>query len=95
MLILYLYSLELGSPPLYAEANRVARDMDLTYLKELGPYVKALGAITFFSEIYKKEKETPGQELGNLRYNMAGSFLLFRGAYMKNEWVLPYIDVIG
>ena len=29
-LILYLYSMELGSPPLYYEANRVARDMDLT-----------------------------------------------------------------
>ena len=60
MLILYLYSLELGSPPLYAEANRVARDMDLTYLKELGPYVRALGIITFWSEENKKEKETPG-----------------------------------
>lgn len=29
-LILYLYSMELGTPPLYYEANRVARDMDLT-----------------------------------------------------------------
>ena len=27
-LIVYLYSLELGTPPLYVEANRVARDMD-------------------------------------------------------------------
>ena len=31
-LILYLYSMELGSPQLYSEVNRVARDMDLTYL---------------------------------------------------------------
>ena len=31
--ILYLYSMEFGNPPLYAEANRVARDMDLKYLK--------------------------------------------------------------
>ena len=29
-LCLYLYSMELGSPPLYAELNRVARDMDLS-----------------------------------------------------------------
>ena len=50
-LVLYLYSMELGNPPLYAEANRVARDMDLSYLKELGPFVCALGRITLFSEL--------------------------------------------
>lgn len=44
--ILYLYTLELGNPPLYAEANRAARDMDLTHLRDLGPYLRALGAIT-------------------------------------------------
>ena len=44
--ILYLYSLEFGSPPLYAEANRVAREMDLTHLRDLGPYLRAIGAIT-------------------------------------------------
>ena len=49
-LILYLYSMELGIPQLYAEANRVARDVDKTYLKELGPFLKALGEITFWSE---------------------------------------------
>ena len=35
--IVYLYSMEIGSPPLYAEMNRVARDMDTTHLKTLGP----------------------------------------------------------
>ena len=29
-MILYLYSMELGTPPLYAEANRCARDLDFT-----------------------------------------------------------------
>ena len=38
-LILYLYSMELGMPQLYSEVNRVSRDMDLNYLKELGPYI--------------------------------------------------------
>ncbi len=38
-LILYLYSMELGSPQLYAEANRVARDKDFTMLQELGPFL--------------------------------------------------------
>ena len=37
--LVQLYSMEIGSPPLYNEANRVARDMDLTLLSELGPFV--------------------------------------------------------
>ena len=28
--ILYLYSMEFGTPPLYSELNRVAREMDLS-----------------------------------------------------------------
>ena len=48
--ILYLYSMELGSPPLYAELNRVARDMDLTHLTNLGPILKAISLITGFAE---------------------------------------------
>lgn len=38
-LVLQIYSMELGCPQLYAEANRVAREMDVTHLKELGPYL--------------------------------------------------------
>jgi len=41
-LILYLYSMEVGTPQLFAEANRVSRDMDLDYLVELGPFLRAL-----------------------------------------------------
>ena len=37
-MILYLYSMELGSPPLYSELNRVARDMDMSQLENLGPF---------------------------------------------------------
>ena len=90
-LILYLYSMELGSPQLYAEANRVARDMDLDYLKELGPFLKALSEVTFYSEYNKTDKVTPGNKLGGSSWNMSGSFLLFRGAPMKDEWVNPYV----
>lgn len=43
--ILQLYSMEFGSPPLYAEANRVAREMDLSFLKELGPFLKPLSVV--------------------------------------------------
>ena len=52
-LMLYLYSMELGSPQLYSEANRVARDMDRTHLRELGPFLRALGQITASAEVYK------------------------------------------
>lgn len=49
--ILYLYSMEFGDPPLYAEANRVARDMDMAYLESLGPFLRALSACTNYAEI--------------------------------------------
>ena len=41
--VLYLYSMELGSPPLYMELNRAAREMDKTKLPQLGPFAYALG----------------------------------------------------
>ena len=31
--VVHLYSMDLGTPPLYSVANRVARDMDLTLLR--------------------------------------------------------------
>ena len=49
-LVVYLYSMELGSPPLYHEINRVCRSMDKAYLLTLGPYIRALGNVTAFSE---------------------------------------------
>ena len=36
--LVQLYSLELGCPPLYSEFNKAARNMDLKYLRTLGPY---------------------------------------------------------
>lgn len=49
-LVLYLYSMELGSPPLYYEINRVSRSKDESQLATLGPYIMALGLITSRSE---------------------------------------------
>ena len=61
--ILYIYSLELGQPPLYAESNRVARDMDFTSLKELGPFVRVLHEVTYGAEANRnpEDKITTGQ----------------------------------
>lgn len=55
--ILYLYSCEFGTPPLYAELNRVARDMDLDYLDTLGPYARALSEITLQAEQARNEDD--------------------------------------
>ena len=52
-LILYIYSMELGSPPLYYEINRVIRDNDQTYLESLGPYIRALEVVTSWSEKHR------------------------------------------
>ena len=49
-LVLYLYSMEFGQPPLYYEINRVCRTMDESKLQTLGPYIKALGIVTACSE---------------------------------------------
>ena len=44
--VVKLYSMEIGIPPLYSEVNRVTREMDLTILKEIGPFVRLLSKIT-------------------------------------------------
>ena len=56
-LVLYLYSMELGYPPLYAEINRLSRDLDFTYLKELGPYAMALYFVTMWGNVGREKNE--------------------------------------
>ena len=45
-----------------ADINRVTRDMDTSYLSELGPIIRALAVITAMAEKHKAEgdKMTPG-----------------------------------
>ena len=43
--------MEIGDPKLFAEANRVAREMDRTQMEELGPFLRALSAVTFNAEL--------------------------------------------
>lgn len=96
-LVLYLYSMELGSPPLYAEVNRVARDMDLSQLRQLGPFLRALSLVTQWSEKKKLPGDliTPGKYLGGVEDNIAGAFLITRGAPMKTEWTEPFVQSVG
>ena len=89
--------MEIGDPKLFAEANRVAREMDRTQMEELGPFLRALSAVTFNAELQKpnSDKIIPGYYLGGNDFNMAGSFPLWRGATMRYEWLKPYEAKIG
>ena len=70
--------------------------MDTNYLKELGPFLRALAVITLRVEHFKKPGDIirTGQMIyDHLSYknNMLGSFLLFRGAEMMQKWIEPYL----
>ena len=57
-LILYLYSMEIGSPPLYYEVNRVCRTRDYAKnLQTLGPFILALSIVTGIAESNKEPKD--------------------------------------
>lgn len=89
--------MEFGTPPLYSEVNRVARDMDYTQLENLGPFINAMGFATTCGERYKhtNDKIKPGRMISGEDQNLAGSFLLWRGTAMKDEWLEPYYKNIG
>ena len=91
--ILYLYSMEIGSPALYAEANRVARDVDKSFLKELGPFLRCLNVISLRAEYFKKDNDViiTGKMINSYwKNNMYGSFLLFRGLSMLEKYIEPF-----
>ena len=74
--------------------------MDTKYLKELGPFLRALAVITLRVEHFKKPGDIirTGQMIDNrsfLKNNMCGSFLLFRGAQMMRKWMEPYLEKVG
>ena len=55
--VIYLYSMELGDPPLFAELNRMSRDKDYTLLKYLGPFAKVLNAINYGAEMARDKND--------------------------------------
>lgn len=54
-LILYLYTMELGSPPIYSEVNKVCRTMDKEYLDTLGPYIQGFASVVGGAEKSREE----------------------------------------
>lgn len=81
-LLLYLYSMELGTPPLYAEVNRCTRDMDFSELDTLGPYIMGLYFVTMWANKSREDSDKikTGMMHGGEVNNIAGSYLLWRGA---------------
>ena len=59
--------------------------------------MQALGEVTLWAEDGKSvdDKVTTGQALGGVKWNLGGSFMLFRGAPMQDDWVKPYTDKVG
>lgn len=59
--------------------------------------MKALGVVTLEAEGNKSvdDKVTTGEALGGEYMNLGGSFMLFRGAPMQDDWVKPYTDKVG
>lgn len=84
-LLTQLYSMEIGSPTFYSEVNKAARDMDRSKLSQFGPFVQALGCITYCGEFNKQpnDKIPTGKMIGGANWNFAGSFLLWRGCKMQ------------
>ena len=87
--------MELGSPPLYAELNRVSRMLDYSQLEQLGPLHKAFSEIAEAENAKEEdEKITTGFHINpyGVKYNLAGIFLLYRGAQMNEYWVNDYAE---
>ena len=83
------------------------RSVDLSLLEQLGPYIKALAVITARGQKNRRaddvvrtgkqmleEPEGLSSRLG-VDLNLAGAFLLWRGAPMRNEWIEPYVNQVG
>ena len=93
--VLYLYSMELGSPPLYLELNRTSRNLDRRFLSQLGPFALALLCVCVWGDYHKKEEDRilPDQFLGG--GYLTGCFILWRGVPMEQEWIQDYVDNVG
>ena len=56
-LILYLFSMELGDPPLYSEVRRSIRTVDRGSLETLGPFARALDRILSAAESHRQDSD--------------------------------------
>lgn len=89
--LLYLYSMEFGDPPLYAEMNRVTRMMDTSQLRALGPLAQAFSCIINSASHYFEEDDQgkTGFSLhymhGGVEENIGGIYMLHNGSALEEE----------
>ena len=91
-MIAYVWSMELGKPPVYQTATQAQRNNDPNFYQTLGPFAVALNVILKESEKSRLDKIKPLKEIPNyqnLNY-FAQSFLAFRGAPLERDWILPF-----
>lgn len=96
-LLLYLYSIE---PPFYADVNKAIRLRDKAMLRTLGPFVRCLYQILVGggTESVRSDRLLHGRDDLTLPGNMgffSQSFLLYRGAAMKESWIKAWKQQIG
>lgn len=94
---LYLYSLELGSPPLYLELDVSSRMMEMNNLESLGPFARVFSEIMTSGDKrrHDSDKIKPGMqscitESGGSKHNMEGMFMLYSGAMMQESQLTTY-----
>ena len=68
------------------------RDKDYTLLKQLGPFIQLLCKVTLSGEYGKNanDKIKTGEQLGGVKWNLSGAFLLWRGFPMKPDWIADH-----
>ena len=84
--------MEWGQPPLYAEVNRVTRELDMSEIENLGPFINILFWVLNAGEDKRSEtdKIPSGKMRGGVEFNYAGCFMVWRGCAMDPDWVDPW-----
>ena len=92
--ILSVYSMELGSPPFYAEFNKACYDLDTSRIEQFGPFALVLYLICCEAESRKKKEDMipTGKSFGGSDKNLSGCYLLWRGAQMQQQWLDPFLE---
>ena len=99
MLILWFFSIE---PSFYDELNHACINMNLDLLDQLGPFAKAMSCILTWTEYTRNDKialgigfHEPSAKIFHPLGHFNQSFLLYRGACMKPDWIDQWRDCVG
>ena len=91
MLILWFYSIE---PSFYDELNHACISMNMKLLDQLGPFAKAMSCILTWTEYNREDRikeginlHDPESKLSDPLGYFSQSFLVYRGAAMKDDWI--------